>query len=148
VLAVVELLIERKRKKTREKKKQPHHLVFVARVGVIHCPLIFIVVIPASSCVVLMSLSLHCHLSPLHCRTCIIVCHPLPILIIICSVLPVVYWPFPVCVVMVLFVSSTSIAPYKQWLAGRVVVLCDMAPVMVQEQDMFPPCKQRLAAVV
>jgi hypothetical protein len=28
---------------------------------------------------------------------------------------------------MVLFVISTSIAPYEQWLTGRVVELCDVA---------------------
>jgi hypothetical protein len=44
-------------------------------------------------------------------------------------------------------IVSTSITPYEQWLAGRVVVLCDVAPVLVQEKDLLPPCKQRLAAV-
>ena len=42
---------------------------------------------------------------------------------------------------------STSITPYKQWRAGRAVVLCDVAPVLVQEKDLLPPCKQRLTAV-
>jgi hypothetical protein len=32
-------------------------------------------------------------------------------------------------------VVSTSIAPYEQSLAGGVVVLSDVAPVVVQEQD-------------
>jgi hypothetical protein len=50
------------------------------------------------------------------------------------------------CVVVAPFVVSTSIAPYEQWLAGRVVVLCDMAPVVVQEQHPLPPCEQWLAA--
>jgi hypothetical protein len=49
------------------------------------------------------------------------------------------------CVVVVPFIISTSIAPYEQWLAGGVVVLCDMAPVVVQEQHPLPPCKQWLA---
>jgi len=30
---------------------------------------------------------------------------------------------------MIPFIISTSIAPYEQWLAGGVVMLCDVAPI-------------------
>ena len=33
----------------------------------------------------------------------------------------------------VLFIISTSITPYKQWLVGRLVVLCDIAVAAVAE---------------
>ena len=71
---------------------------------------------------------------------------------------------------MVPFIVSTSTAPYKQWLTGRVVVLCDMAPIAAPasrgsqwqhraggiscgchccpEKGLLPPCKQRLTAAV
>jgi hypothetical protein len=38
---------------------------------------------------------------------------------------------------MVPVVISTSISPYKQWLAGRVVVLCDtVSAVIIVVQEM------------
>jgi hypothetical protein len=52
------------------------------------------------------------------------------------------------CVVVAPFVVSTSIAPYEQWLAGGVVVLCDVALVVVREQHPLPPCEQWLAVAV
>jgi hypothetical protein len=64
-----------------------------------------------------------------------VVCHPRGPLLSMMS------FPIPCHVV------STSITPYEQWLTGRVVVLCDVAPILVQEKDPLPPCKQRLAAV-
>jgi hypothetical protein len=64
----------------------------------------------------------------------------LPFVITLSCVMPLLLFPSPVI--------STSISPYKQWLAGRVVVLCDVALISVQERDPLPPCKQRLAAAV
>ena len=76
----------------------------------------------------------------------------LSIFVLVCCVLPVIHvvhhpglsWG----IVVGLFVISISIAPYEQWLAGRMVVLSDMALIVVQEQNPFPPCEQRLAAAM
>jgi hypothetical protein len=88
----------------------------------------------------------HCQLSS---RPVRVVCRP-------ASPWVVVRYPHPFALSV-----RASITPYEQWLAGRVVALCDMALGMVRrrcsrlpllcccpEWDPLPPCKQRLAAAM
>jgi hypothetical protein len=105
-------------------------LSFVVHVvPAIHCPHYLFVTYPVHSSSLLFNIPhLHC---PCH---LVFVCWCLFVGIVICC---------PGSIVI-----STTIVPYKQWLTGRVVVLCDMAPHCCCHPEWGPlcPCEQMLTA--